>query len=348
MTWTITAYSPSDEVAVGQLQQLLWQGGPLGNARYLHWKYFRNPYLDGRYLVLAWEAGELVGMIGAFGARWEIPGADNTLLPCLADTVIAPGHRGTALFRQMLNVLTERLAVDGVPWLLDFGDQPAGPAMLMWGWKAIGPWAIASSSVRSAADSLCQEWTFDRSTTGRRSALPIDGSSMVDTGALANLIARTEPATRVRHVRDRVYFDWRFENPLASYYHLTAGKGQLQGYLAGHRAGAESVWGDTPTTIMDCEAVNDEIWADLIEQALEWLPGKEVLMWARDLSPARLALLERLSMTVKRASGRLTADIDLPNLLIFATGAPFANEALARLSDPSVWDLRSICGRSWR
>lgn len=99
---------------------------------------------------------------------------------------------------------------------------------------------------------------------------------------------------------------------------------------------------------MDCEAAADETWADLIEQALNWLPGREVLMWARELTPGRFALLNDMGMKVKYPNGGLTANGDLPNLLIFPTGAPFTCQTLAGLNNPSLWDLRAICGRSWR
>lgn len=351
MDCTLTTYSAGHSTAVAELQQLLWQGGPAGNARYLDWKYFQNPYVDNPYLVLAWSDDRLVGMIGAFGACWEIPGRGREMLPCLADTVIVPAHRGSALFMRMLDHLLPRLAADGVPWLLDFGDQPAGPAMVMRGWKAIGPWAVASTGPRTFERRRHQGGGGDPqgAVTGRRSGRIVRALESLDANAVAELIARTTSTDRARHVRDVPYLQWRFRNPLAHYYYVAAGEETaLQGCLVGHRTRVDALDGDTPTTIMDCEAISDEIWADLIDAALGWLPGREVLMWARDLTPARMGMLAGLGLTIRRPTGRLTADVGFPNLLICPTGAPFGSETVAGLSDPSLWDLSFICGRSWR
>src|ERR1700736_6610943 len=137
----LTGYSPQHLNSVVRLQDMLWGAGEACNVRYLNWKYVQNPYLDSRYIVLGWAGSELAGMLGAFGTRWQI-GEDQVVLPCVGDTVIVPEHRGTSLFVKMLDRLIERLAVSRIPLLLDFGDQPAGPAMLMRGWKSIGPWPI--------------------------------------------------------------------------------------------------------------------------------------------------------------------------------------------------------------
>lgn len=343
--WTLTTYTAGDAPAVAELQQLLWHGGAAANARYLEWKYLRNPYVSDPYIVLAWANERLVGMIGAFGACWEIPGAAREVLPCLADTVIAPAHRGTRLFGMMLDRIVRWLAADGVPWLLDFGDQPAGPAMLMRGWTSIGPWAVATSGPRAAARSWREG--SPASPNGRRSGALLRASRVVDPEAVAGLIARVEPVDRVRHVRDRTYLEWRVRNPLADYRQLTAGEADIQGCLIAHRARVDSA-DATPTTITDCEALTDEVWGDLIEEALACLPGGEIVIWARDLTPARLALLAGLGVTVQHPTQRLTANVGFPNLLVCRTGVPFRSSMLAELATPSVWDLRSICGRSWR
>src|ERR1019366_5118132 len=246
----ITTYSPRDRNSVAELQQLLWQGGRDGNIRYLEWKYVQNPYLDDRYLLLAWANDTLVGMIGAFGASWEIPDSAQMMLPCLSDTVIAASHRGSSLFRLMLNVLTERMAGDGVPWLLDFGDQPAGPAMLMRGWKPIGPWAIARTGPRQAAHASNHGLlSGDLERVGPRSGLHLKFADTMSPVAVADVIAKAQPTDRVRHVRDATYLEWRFRNPLARYYHLSAGGDAMAGYLLAHRTLVDDLLVDTPTTI---------------------------------------------------------------------------------------------------
>lgn len=350
--YRLTGYRPDHRRAVTHLQRLLWGGGTRGNAAYLDWKYHQNPYLDHRYLVLAWAGDELVGMIGAFGACWEMPGLDRTMLPCLADTVVAPEHRGGPLFNRMLDELIARLHADGVPWLLDFGDQPAAPAMLMRGWQAIGPWAVAIAG-REEPDAERRRWRGTGRTRlqGSRSGAamrPFQTARPSALAAMAAFVAQLQPGTGVRHVRDAQYFTWRSRNPLARYFYLAAGPREPDGYLVAHRSRTDAEEGPTPTTIVECEAARDDVWMDLLEAALSRLPGTVAIMWARDISPARLAGLGALGFRLDEPTGRLTRDAHLPNLLVRSTGALAGSSPLAALASPSAWDLRAVCGRSWR
>ena len=42
------------------------------NAAYLEWKYDRNPYIDRTLIYVALSGGQLVGMVGAYGAKWQL------------------------------------------------------------------------------------------------------------------------------------------------------------------------------------------------------------------------------------------------------------------------------------
>lgn len=346
--YQIRSYTAQDRDAVIALQQLLWQGGPQGNAAYLDWKYRHNPYLDDRYIVLGWSGDELVGMIGAFGAWWETGSGHRIMLPCLADTVIVPDHRGGPLFNRMLDALIAQLGADGVPWLLDFGDQPAGPAMLMRGWKAIGPWPVATISrqVPVLADSL---WTSPdpQPIQGTRSQVAIQPTQAPDIAQMATLVAQMTQANTIRHVRDAQYLTWRYSNPLARYFYLTAGVEDLQGYLIAHQSLSDPDDSQI-TTIVECEATSDAVWLDLIDGALSLVPGASILIWARDITPSLLAGLQQSNFTVDEPTGRLTHDIHLPNLLVYQTAIVEDWSPFAKLDEPSAWDLRSVCGRSWR
>jgi hypothetical protein len=352
--YLITGYTPGDRRAVAYLQRLLWHGGPRHNTAYLEWKYRQNPYLDHRYIVLAWDGDELVGMIGAFGAYWEANSRDRMMLPCLADTVVATEHRGGPLFGRMLDELIDRLRADGVPWLLDFGDQPAGPAMLMQGWKAIGPWALAAAR-RERPIAERHSWTRRHRPRirGSRSGiaiLPTQTAHPSSLAAMAALVAQLPLGNGVRHVRDTQYLTWRYQNPLAHYFYLAAGLQELDGYLVAHcsRVDPDAQGRPTPTTIIDCEATSDEVWIDLLEVALSLLPGSVVLMWARDVSPGRLAGLGPVGFELDEPTGRLTRDVHLPNLLVHSMGILAESSPFAKLDMPSAWDLRAVCGRSWR
>jgi GNAT superfamily N-acetyltransferase len=314
--------------AVVHLQRHLWSGGAEGNAAYLDWKYGENPYLDARYVVLGWADDDLVGMAGAFGACWEAPNGDRMMLPCLADTVVDPHHAGGPLFAQLIDELVERLEADGVPWLLDFGDQPAAPAMLMRGWQAVGPWTLAVATPRGQT---------------RRSAAVVSR----DVGETFDLIEDVPRPSAVRHVRELQYLAWRFKNPLARHYCLAVGS---DGYLVAHRAiGDRDATGEvTPATILECEASDVDVWSDLVDAALSSLPGPVVHMWARDIGPERAAALAALGFELQEPTGRLTRDRHLPSLLVRATAEIEPASPFAGLDAAAAWDLRGTCGRSWR
>lgn len=341
--YRIERYRPAALPAICELQQLLWHGGLDGNRDYFSWKYGANPYLDDRYVALAWSDTRLVGMVGAFGALWNLPGGGQAMLPCIADTVVTPDYRGSPLFFDLLEHLTAQLRADGIPWLLDFGDQPAGPAMMLRGWRAIGPWAVAAQVRDASKRHPAQLDLAPRIGVHSGAAITIDDCPVP--GDLVLATGQVPVTARIVHVRDETFMKWRLANPLARHWSLRAGPAGQLGYLLAHRTTTDPAAGETPTTILDCEAGDDLVWADLLATALEFLPGREVLLWTRDLTPPRRALIEALGMEHRVPSGRLTADTGFPNLLVRATGA--AAPALG-LDDPVAWDLRAVCGRSWR
>lgn len=343
--YEIRPVTDADRDEVVALQDTLARGGPEGTASHLDWKYRRNPYLDGRYSVVGRCDGRLAGMVGVFGSRWEV-GGERFTLPCLSDTVVYPEHRGGPLFTAMLDEVVALLRADGVPWVLDFGDQGAGPAMLLRGWREVGPWTQAALTREKAVLSEV-EWQGRSAVRGPRSGLPLRFLPAHDTSGMAEVVRRLPADGRLRVDRGEEYFRWRASNPLARYFHLVAGEGTPEGYLIGHRSGVDAEDGGTPTTVVDVEATSDEVFADLVATAYEQLPGWEVLLWTRDLPSERVAVLLELGARLRPPTGRFTSDMFLPNLMVRRTGAPVP-AALAELDRPETWDLRGVCGRAWR
>lgn len=291
-------------------------------------------------------------MAGAFGARWEANGGDGLMLPCVSDTLVASEYRGGPLFLDMLDELTSRLRADGVPWLLDFGDQGAAPAMLMHGWKAVGPWAIATA--RRQREYHRNPWPR-RNVVGLRGVRSgivvrphVSAAPLSSLAAMVALNAKLPYQAGIRHVRDLQYLTWRSHNPLARYFYITAGSRELDGYLVAHRTRVDRNDGPTPTTIVDCEASSDHLWLDLIEVGLRLLPGSVLLIWTRDLSPDRIIGLRPLGFELDVPTGRLTRDWHLPNLLVYSTTALTEPSPFVELDTASAWNLRSVCGRCWR
>ncbi len=296
-------------------------------------------------------------MVAAFGASWTV-GRTRCLLPCLADTVTRPDHEGGPVFGLLLEELRARLARDRIAWLLDFGDQPASPAMLMRGWRAVGPWGIASHRPPGAAEvggTLPEGFR----TSGEHSQTLIEGTRSLTADlwpSIERLTVEQGRSDRVSHARDVEYLSWRARNPLATYLYVTARRdaaptagGPVEGFLVVHRSriDPDARGRPTPTSIVDVEATSDVVFRDLLEVTLRRLPAADVHVWTRDLAQRRQDLLLELGFNIDLPTGSLTADRHLPTLLICSTGVP-PPAGFDELQRPGRWDVRGVCGRSWR
>ncbi|MDO0924963.1 GNAT family N-acetyltransferase [Streptomyces sp. TG1A-8] len=350
--FTLTGCTPADHAEICALEENLWAGGPEGNQAYLEWKYHANPHLDDRYTVIARtppaEGGELIGVVGVFGSPWERDGQRFTL-PCLTDTIVTAEYRNSPLFHEMVDEVLSRLRRDGVPWLLDFGDQGTVPAMLIRGWRQVGVWG-QSVVTRPPGTGHRGPWDELPVTRGPRSGLPVTAACRPDLWAMTEVVREVPADGRVRVARDSTYFGWRASNPLAKYYYLVARsqEGGAEGYLVAHRSGVDSDEGPTPTTVVECEARTEEVYADLVQIAHESLPGTRVLMWTRDLAEAGAKVLADLGAEFVEPTGRPTRDRPLPSLLIRGTGAEPVAAGLSDLDRLDVWDFRGVSGRGWR
>ncbi|MET9498116.1 hypothetical protein [Streptomyces sp. NPDC006552] len=349
---TLSSCTPADHAEVCALQEGLWAGGPASNQAYLEWKYHANPFLDDRYTVLARtgpaDGSALVGVVGVFGSPWEYRGRRLTL-PCLTDTILADSHRNSPLFHEMVDEVLTRLRRDGIPWLLDFGDQGTVPALLIRGWQQVGVWGQSVLTRTTDADPG-GPWDDLPVLRGARSGLRITASRTPDLNAMTEVVRDVPDDGRVRVARDASYFAWRAANPLARYFHLVARseEGGAQGYLVAHRSGVDGDDGPTPTTVVECEARTEEAYADLVRAAHETLPGTRVLMWTRDTPEAAAKVLADLGAEFVEPTGRPTRDRPLPGLLIRETGAAPDPAGLPDLIRLDAWDFRGVSGRGWR
>lgn len=331
----IRTFRQGDEMVIAQFQEMLWTGGEEWNLAYFRWKYEQNPYLDTRLIVLAFEHEKLVGMVAGFGANWIDSNGVTQQWPCVSDTLVSPIYRTKGLFMCLLNELIELAKQNGLDRLLDFGDQPAGIAMLLNGWKSVGPWGTAS---------LKKAFNLEGSETW------IDGNFQYSTTpnlelAVMLLSNAQNPASN-RHLIDKNYLTWRFANPLAKYYFLEYTHGSDKGFLVGHRTVTDQAEGNTPTTITDCAATSQLVWQQLIEKAVQSLPGREILVWLKGLSREKIDVLSSMGFCQKNITGQLTKDHVLPNLMMMKTdGLVDTDSQFVELDN---WDFTGICGRSWR
>lgn len=328
VSWHLTRFEPTALAAIARFQEHLWAGGVAANTAYFRWKYEDSPLLDHRYVVLAFDGKELVGMLGAAGARFSSPSGEQLTLPCVSDTLVAASHRGSGLFLEMLRAVQDQAASEGLPWVLDFGDQPASMAMMMRGWRPTGPWPMA-----------CCRTPPPLRPQGPRSGQPIRRTTTPPFPQMAALTRRLAPQGQTHLTNDAASLAWRLRNPLAHFQVLLAGApGALEGYLILH---ASTGFPDWPHRVVECRAASELLWLDLLEAATACAPKVE--LWTRGLSPARQNGLKALGFSWKPLTGRLMRDRNRPNLLVYPTAATRSG-----FEDPASWDLNGICGRSWR
>ncbi len=325
------------------------------SREYLEWKYERNPYLSEPLLHLAVDGGgNVAGMRGFYGTRWRTPGGDVTM-PCADDFAIAPEHRNSGLTTAIMRVALEDLAGRGFEHVINTsGGRVTVLHSLATGWKSVGamePVARVSLSGRARAavrgrargkrliwrlgrqsdevqpsDARC----FERLDNAGGRSVP-GGSIVVETvprtQAMADLVARIPCDGRIRHARDRAFFDWRFANPWREYRFVYLERdGRLEGYLvlARHTRYRPPM---VPFRVADWEGTSAEIRRQLFEFTLAHGRFPSLSTWTASCGDEDRALLER--------SGFRPAELDLR-----ARGLPCV--LLRRLSGSGDWRIAGV------
>jgi len=136
--YEITKYQPAFKDQVLALQKNLWGPDIHLNAAYLDWKYDQNPYVDEPLIWLAHCAGQVIGMLGSFGAAWEIGPTEIMHSLSLADLVIDPAHRNRRILPKLLEFALQELAHSAYPVVFDLSATPdVALVMMMNGWRSI-------------------------------------------------------------------------------------------------------------------------------------------------------------------------------------------------------------------
>jgi hypothetical protein len=190
---------------------------------------------------------------------------------------------------------------------------------------------------------------FDRAASLSVSCPDIAVGADPDPKSMADLVLRLGGADRVRHVRDRDYFEWRFKNPLCSYRFLYWKAPALQGYLV------LQVWLNPkrPRTvhIVDWEATTPTVAKDLLKTALLLGNFELIKIWSGAFSDQMLQLLDKEGFRLLESSSNgqqgFDSNIHRGGILI----RPIRKEMLKvsewtlgghRLLDAANWDLRML------
>lgn len=367
-SYEVVKYRPQDKARVAELQMDLWSSDRSLNTAYLEWKYENNPYLDEIPIYLAVSRGEIVGMRGFFGSRWEAGRPRReTSVRCGDDLVICTAHRNKGVFTLMMRAAMADLRASGDAFALTLSAGTATTlGSLTMGWKSIGQtlptqWLSRRTRLlrtvqrpiqripllrRGAAwlPALRPSRVFGHLDANRQAMSSAVGAVTLAREArpqaMADLVEALGTDGRIRHVRDCRYFSWRFANPLNEYRFLYAGGETLTGYLVLRRCRSDR-FDPSCVHISDWEAVDGRVRKQLLHAAIEWGNFSQMLTWTATLSEETVRILCEAGFSRPVPSARGTPCVLVRPYALDGTpqdqtlgGRPFL--------DSSSWDLRML------
>jgi acyl carrier protein len=336
----VVRYTPEHKHAVAEFQTGLWSKNPSRNLRYLEWKYEQNPYANEGRIYLAFYNDLLVGMRGFYGSRWEA-GVPARQMPVLVadDLLVGEHHRDRGLVTQLMQAAFEDLRASGARFVLNLSGGPLTVLnSLAMGWRSIGSARpMNRRAVRFGPTLLRRLFRKERPPFTRFDRAGI-GETQPRPDAMARLIQRIGHDGRLRHVRDRSYFDWRFLNPFREYRFLYAGDEELDGYLVLKREKrAQDV------SIVDLEAINGRVRAGLLKAAVTAGAFGDLAIWTSTTDTQLVEQLEALKFerpdSERAALGQAflirMIDLDPPD-------AEWRLEDGRQLLEAGNWDIRRL------
>jgi GNAT superfamily N-acetyltransferase len=368
--YEVLRYRPEHRAQLIELQKELWSSDAERNAAYFEWKYERNPYLAEILIYVATIGGQVVGMRGFFGGRWEAGQPREELAAyCADDLVIAPAHRNRGLFTRIMRAAFADLALEHEGYAFTLSGSPTTVlSSLTTGWKSIGtmcPVEVASQR-RSAAERLLGAlgrrrflWRL-RAIANKALERPPRGFVRLDANAngstreagairleraprpaaMASLVDRLGHDGRIRHVRDTRYFAWRFQNPLHEYRFLYAGDAPLDGYLVLRRYLSDKA-DPTRVHVSDWEAADGPTRRALLDAAIRWGEFPRLGAWTATLPPESCRVLSEAGFVETDAEQPV---LSAPSILVRPIRPIDGEWAVAGkpLLDLSSWDLRML------
>lgn len=380
--YTIIRYRPRLRSQILELQTHLWGANLKSNDEYLEWKYFLNPYNTEALIYVALHENEVVGMRGFYGTCWELAGGD-TRFNCLsgADAVVHPDHRRRGLLTQMTAASLEDLATSGYGYFITLSAGAFTTSALMrLGWQSAGALQAIhrigkTPTTLSERDHglLCKlprlakmytylyrfqkkSWacpeqsnpfhSFDKSAKHDhlKKQYCISAGNVPRIEDMEELILRnTSNDGLIRHVRDRDFFAWRFQNPFCRYRYLYCDNGRLEGYLV---LQAPRAFQKAKIAMVDYEATNATVWSNLVATATQWCDDHELMTWAATLSNDQKPVLQRHGFDAPKKAEKFLEDAFSPVVLvrpinpdILGTEWKLGNRQLLNLTN---WNLRPI------
>lgn len=335
MDYQILPYSPEFRDQILQLQTHLWNPSTKVNSAYLNWKYERNPYFDPPLITMVLSAGEVIGMRGMFGAKWQVgsPGQTRTILVG-GDLVIAPNHRKRGLVKKINAAAINRLSQLGHDYVLNFSATPATYfSSINSGWRSAGPYGMAG---RAAG-----EISADLQARVRQAERHLSITETPNPSAMEELVQRAGRHGPMQHIRDQQYYAWRFQNPLNDYRFLFWQGNRLEGFIVLRAARYKR-----PGTmqIVDWEATNSGVFEDLLYTAIHHRSSHKTAIWTATLPSTAMRALGNVGF--KRADESLGVKNYRPGVLVRAVNGETPPDQWVMagrfLLDNANWNLRMI------
>ena len=332
-------YRPEHSSLVAALQRHLWGPDIELNAAYLDWKHHQNPYIREPLIYLAFVDDQLVGMRGVFGTRWEVgEPRESFTLPYADDLVIDPTFRRRGVHQQIMRFALDDLDQRGYRYVINLSASPVTRrTSVLMRWRNAGammhvqrrPTRRTLMDLLASRSKLLTAWRHAR----QRQSGAIFAQATPLPGEMESLVNRLPRDGRLRHVRDRTYFEWRFRNPMRRYRFLYAGGDRLEGYLVLQRP----LDGDDRVSIVDWEAASDSVTEELLTAAIDDGGFSVLSAWRLGASPVVGRLLDRQGFSPAARSKsvlvRSVRSADLEDCWTLG-GRP--------LDDANQWDLRMI------
>jgi len=317
----IVKYQPELKDEIANLQTHLWGPDRALNKAYFEWKYECNPYIRNPLIYLALKGGRAVGMRGILGTQWQIGPGDTTFIGLYPDDlVIAPDYRNAGLIPRIMKAAFDDLATRGYEYAFNLSSGPITfLASLAMGWRSIGsmePVTLNSKPriripdmrkivsglplIRRFADRMpslhfIKKPTFfwlDEGQTrqGQSENSRLFISTTPDPPAMAELVERLSYDGRLRHIRDKEYFSWRFKNPSRDYRFIFWKEDFLKGYIV-----LQGYFPDNQrrgkVNIVDWEATSTPVLKELLGTAIRQGKFEELFSWTATLSAEKKAIL---------------------------------------------------------
>ena len=365
-SFKLQMYTPEHLRQVCTLQTHLWGPSVRRNAAILKWKYLCNPYIEEPLIYLALHENSVVGMRAMFGTCWEAGGRGHPwILPSAADTLLDPKHRDSGLFQDLSGSAIEDMRKRGFSHILNLSSSDAHYVVqiMTMGWKPLGasgslyrrtanPAVIREASEVANRSRLLRRAVDAGKKAGRqfRAAMSVNPFTVLDRHAqdnqcptcvakkpkpraMAELVERAGRDGRIRHVRDKTYFSWRYHNPMAQYRFLFYGSDTLEGYLV-----LQNIIGKQEINIVDWEGRNDRVRSELLTSAVQWGNFRTMCIWGRSLSSASLETVREAGFAEDSSNGYKGCFLIKP----LKEGSSVDHFSGCDPMEPDQWDMRMI------